>query len=142
MRARDAAGNASAWREAVVVIPSDDRVASFTSGSLRWRSAVYFRGTATATTTYGARMTVRFRGSSFALLGSTSRTYGRLRVTIDGRSWVVDTGYYGGRRETGRHYRVVLFSRALANGNHTVTITSLATYGRRTIAIDGFGWRS
>ena len=38
---------------------------------------------------------------------------GRLRVTLDGRSYTVDTSYYKGVREPGNHYRVLLFSRGL-----------------------------
>ncbi len=87
-------------------------------------------------------MSIAFSGSSFSLLGTTGHYYGKLRVTLDGRSYTIDTGYYRGVRERGNHYRVVLFSRSLANARHTVTITCLATSGRRTIAIDAAGWRN
>ena len=142
VRARDAAGNASTWRRAVVVIPADDRTRSFSAGTTRRTGSSYFRGTATTTSASGARMSIAFSGSSFSLLGTTGRYYGRLRVTLDGRSYTIDTGYYRGVRERGNHYRVVLFSRSLANARHTVTITCLATSGRRTIAIDAAGWRN
>ena len=63
-----------------------------------------------------------------------------MRVTIDGTSWVVDAGTYAGRRATSNHYRAVLFSRSLAAGSHSVTITNLATSHRPTIAVDALGF--
>ena len=57
-------------------------------------------------------------------------------------SYTVDEGYYARHRATGTHYRAVVFSRTLTNRAHTVTITCLGTSGRRTIAIDGVGWRN
>jgi hypothetical protein len=135
-------GNLSAWREAVVVVPTDDRAWSFSAGNARRAGSAYFRATATTTYASGAKMKLTFSGSSFSLLGTTGRSYGKLRITLDGRSYTVDAGYYKGVRETGNHYRVVLFSRNLANVRHTVTITCLATSGRRTIGIDAAGWRN
>lgn len=142
VRARDAVGNLSAWREAVVVVPTDDRAWSFSAGNARRTGSAYFRATATTTSASGAKMKLTFSGSSFSLLGTTGRYYGKLRITLDGTSYTVDTGYYKGVRETGNHYRVVLFSKSLANKSHTVAITNLATYGRRTIGIDAAGWRN
>lgn len=142
VRARDAVGNLSAWREALVVIPTDDRTRSFSAGNTRRTGSAYFRGTATTTSASGARMKFTFSGSSFSLLGTTGRYNGRLRITVDGTSYTVDTGYYKGVRETRNHYRVVLFSKNLRKGNHAVTITCLATSGRRTIGLDAAGWRN
>jgi len=142
VRARDAVGNLSAWREAVVVVPTDDRAWSFSAGNARRTGSAYFRATTTTTYASGAKMKLTFSGSSFSLLGTTGRSYGNLRITLDGTSYTVDTGYYKGVRETGNHYRVVLFTKSLANKSHTVVITNLATYGRRTIGIDAAGWRN
>jgi subtilisin family serine protease len=142
VRARDAVGNLSAWREAVVVVPTDDRAWSFSAGNARRTGSAYFRATATTTYASGAKMKLTFSGSSFSLLGTTGRYYGKLRITLDGTTYTVDTGYYKGVRETGNHYRVVLFSKNLANARHIVTITCLATSGRRTIGIDAAGWRN
>ena len=142
VRARDAVGNLSAWRESVVVVPTDDRAWSFSAGTTRRTGSSYLRGTATTTQTAGARMKLTFSGSSFSLLGTAGRSNGRMRINVDGHAFIVDTGYYKGARATGNHYRVVLFSRNLTNGKHAVTITCLATAGRRTIGIDAAGWRN
>jgi hypothetical protein len=64
-----------------------------------------------------------------------------MRVRIDGVSYTVDEGYHAGHRATSTHYRVLVFSRNLTMRSHTVTITNLGTSGRRTIAVDGVGWR-
>ena len=142
VRARDAVGNPSPWREAVVVIPTDDRTWSFSAGNTRRTGPSYIRSTATTTSMSGARMKIAFSGSSFSLIGTAGRYYGRLRVTIDGHSYLVDSGYYRGARAATNHHRVVLYSRSLAPGRHAVTITCLATPGRRTISIDAVGWRN
>ncbi|MDQ3129111.1 MAG: hypothetical protein M3Q66_11755, partial [Chloroflexota bacterium] len=90
----------------------------------------------------GAKMTIRFTGSSFYFLATTGRYQGRVRITIDGVSHTVDQGYYAGRRETGSHYRVVVFSKFLANKAHTVVLTNLGTSGRPTISVDAVAWRN
>jgi uncharacterized protein YkwD len=142
VRALDVAGNPSEWRETAVVIPTDDRAWSFSAGTVRRTGGAYIRGTATSTATAGATMRISFSGSTFSLVGTAGPAYGRLRVTLDGHSYTVDTGSYRGARATGNHYRVVLFSRSLAAGRHVAVITCLATPGRRTISIDAAGWRT
>ena len=142
VRTRDAAGNLSAWKQVHVVVPADDRSYKFSAGMLRQTNSVYLHRTVTKTSTTGSKMTVKFSGNAFYLFGTTGVAYGRMRVTIDGVSYTVDEGYYARHRATGTHYRAVVFSRTLTNRAHTVTITCLGTSGRRTIAIDGVGWRN
>jgi hypothetical protein len=76
-------------------------------------------------------------GDGFYLVGRVGPAYGRLTVTIDDVVTVIDTGFYQGSRATSYRDRVLLFSKRLTAGAHTVTITNLATTGRSTIAIDG-----
>ena len=142
VRAHDAAGNWSGFRQATVLVPTDDRAWAFSSGNARRTGSNYINGTDTRTARAGARMTIRFTGSSFVLIGTTALNYGRLRVVIDGRAYTIDEGYYGGSRATSTHYRVVLLSKTLTNKAHTVVITCLGTSGRPTIDIDGAAWRN
>ena len=74
------------------------------------------------------------------LIGVAGPTYGKLRLTVDGRSVTVDTGWFAGARATRNHGRVLLATIEVAPGRHTVTVTNLATPGRRTIAIDGLAF--
>ena len=99
------------------------------------------RGTETTTSSTGASMTIKFTGSSFALIGTTAASRGKVRVVIDGRAYTVDQGYYQGSRATTTHYRVVLLEKALANKSHTVMITNLGTLGRPTVGVDAVAWR-
>jgi thermitase len=142
VRAVDAAGHRSAWREVVAIVPKDDRAWSFTSGTLKRTGPAFVNGTDTRTSRAGARMTIRFTGSAFYLIGTSTVKHGKVRVTIDGRSWTVDEGAYRGRRATITNYRVVLFARSLTNKSHTAVITCLATSGRPVIDVDAVAWRN
>lgn len=138
VRARDAAGNWSPWRETRVVVPHDDRTVGFSAGMVRRTGTAYYRSTLTTTRSTGARfVTTSADGNGFYLIGTAGPSYGRLRVTIDGVSSIVDTGYYAGSRARTVHVRALLFSARLTAGAHTVTVTNLATSGRPTVAIDG-----
>jgi hypothetical protein len=142
LTARDAIGNIAPWRELKVVVPKDDHSFHFSTGTVRHRNAADFRGTDTSTSRTGSKMSVTFTGDHFYLVGTTGVDKGKMRVTIDGVSVTVDEGRYGGHRATGTHHRVLLLSRALAAGAHTVVITNLGTSGRPTITIDAIGWRT
>jgi hypothetical protein len=140
VRAADAVGNWSVWREARVVVPTDDRSYSFSSGTVRRSGPLDFRGTVTTTSRAGARMTVAFSGTRFYVVGRSGPAYGRMRITIDGRSYLVDSGLYQGSRATVTRHALLLFNKGMAPGRHVVTITNLATAHRPTIAIDGLGF--
>jgi len=142
VRAVDAAGHRSAWRQVLTILPRDDRAWSFSSGTIRRAGLPYIAGTDTTTSRGGARMTIRFTGSAFYLIGTSAVKRGKLRVTIDGRSWIVDEGTFRGTRARTTNYRVLLFSRSLTNRTHTVVITNLATIGRPTIDVDAVAWRN
>jgi subtilisin family serine protease len=142
VRAVDAAGRRSAWRQVLTIVPKDDRAWAFSSGTLRKLGLAYINSTETRTSRAGARMTIRFTGSAFYLLGTSAVRRGKLRVTIDGRSWIVDEGMYKGARARSTNYRVLLFARALTNRTHTAVITCLATSGRPTIDVDAVAWRN
>lgn len=140
VRARDAVGNWSEWREVRSVVPVDDRRYEFSRGTSRRFSLADYRGTFTTTNRAGARLTTSFEGTAFYLLGDAGPRLGRMRITIDGTSQVVDAGYYRGVRAVRTHHRVILVSQRLAAGTHTLTITNLGTSGRPTIAIDGLAF--
>jgi hypothetical protein len=140
VRAGDAVGNWSAWREIRVVVPADDRSYKFSSGTVRRTSSLDYRGTLTTTARAGAHLTATFTGTRFYLIGRSGPAYGRMRITIDGHSSIVDSGRYGGPRAKVTRHAVVLFSKGLAAGRHVVTITNLATAHRPTIGIDGLGF--
>jgi hypothetical protein len=137
VRARDAVGNWSEWRSTKVFVPSDDRAFEFSAGTVRRTSPTAYRGTLTTTSASGATLEASTTGgNAFYLIGRVGPSYGKLRVTIDGVSTVVDTAYYKGVRATRILERVLLFGAYLAPGPHTVTITALGTTNRPTIAID------
>jgi len=67
--------------------------------------------------------------------------YGRMRITVDGVSTIVDTGFYAGQRATTIRDRLVLYSVSLAAGPHTVSITNTGSAGRISLAIDAIDVR-
>jgi hypothetical protein len=123
-----------------MVVPVDDRSYHFSAGTHRLTSRADYRGTYTTTSKTGARLTTTFSGTGLYLVGRAGPSYGRFRVTVDGHATLVDAGFYGGRRATALHTRVILFSVSLADGSHAVTITNLGTAGRPTLALDGIGF--
>ena len=137
VRARDAVGTWSDWRQIRVVVPVDDRSYKFSSGTARLTGSYYYRGTLTMSSRAGASLTTTVSGVAFYVIGSSGPAYGRMRITIDGASTVIDTGYYHGTRARIVRNRVVLFSKALSAGTHRVTITVVGTRYRPTVAIDG-----
>jgi hypothetical protein len=141
VRARDAARNASAWRSVRVFVPRDDRAFSFSEGTHRWSPAGAYRHTLTTTSVKNATITTSCEQCrSFVLIGRAGPRYGKLVVTVDGQSTIVDTATLHGRRVTANHEHVTLFSTSFAPGAHEVTIRNLGTSGRPTIAIDGLGF--
>jgi hypothetical protein len=138
--ARDAVGNWSPERIVHVTVPVDDRSFSFSSGTVRRTGSSSYRGTITTTSRTNARLTGTFSGTWLYLIGTVGPAYGKMRITVDGISTTVDSRIYRGARATGNHYRQVLFSKPLAAGPHTFTITNLGTPGRPTIAVDGIGF--
>jgi subtilisin family serine protease len=142
VRALDAVGHRSAWRQVLAMVPRDGRAWGFSSGSVKRLGPAYIKGTDTTTSRFGARMTIRFTGSAFYLIGTSAVRHGRLRVTIDGRSWIVDEGTLRGARATRTTYRVVVFAKALVRRPHVAVITCLGTRGRPTIDVDAVAWRN
>lgn len=140
VRARDAVGNWSPWREVRVVVPRDDRHVAFSAGTARRSGAPFFRGTLTTTRQDRASVTTSFSGTAFYLVGPSGPGYGRMRVTIDGTSTIVDAGLHKGQRATRTRHHRLLFAISLPPGPHVVVVTNLATPGRPTIAIDGLGF--
>jgi hypothetical protein len=141
VKARDAVGNWGRWREIQVVVPRDDRGWAFSTGTVRLTGSSYFRGTLTTTRRAGAQMTVTFSGTALYVVGPSGPAYGRMRVTVDGVSTIVDAGTHAGARATRTRQGTMLFKTSLPAGEHVVVITNLATPGRPTIGIDGIAVR-
>jgi hypothetical protein len=140
VRARDAVGNWSAWREIRVVVPRDDRHVAFSAGTARRSGAPFFRGTLTSTRVARASLVTSFSGTAFYLVGPSGPGYGRMRITVDGTSTIVDAGLHRGLPATKTRHHRLLFSVSLPPGPHTVVVTNLATPGRPAIAVDGIGF--
>ena len=142
VRAVDAVNNASPWRIITVFVPRDDRAYAFSSGTIRRTVSTAFRGTLTENRTPGSTLTfTRVDGNMLYVIGRVGPQYGRMLVTVDGASTLVDTGFYQGQRATTVRDRVILYSRSLGAGPHTVTITNAGSGARVTLAIDGLDIR-
>jgi len=139
VRARDAVGNRSPWREALVIVPVDDRAYHFSASTSLATDTHYYRGTLSRTAARGSTMTIPFTGSWLYLVGTIGPSYGRMSITIDGETTTIDTGTWKGGRATTNHHRAVLLSAALAPGDHVAVITNLRTPGRPWIGIDALG---
>ena len=99
--------------------------------------ATAYRSTLTANATPGSSLTLTSDdGTALYVIGRVGPAYGRMRITVDGVSTIVDTGFYKGKRATKNIDRVILFSTSLPAGPHTVTITNVGSKSRVTIALD------
>jgi hypothetical protein len=119
---------------------ADRRVFNDSSKSIDWSGSWdlashggYVAGRVHFATRAGATSTFTFTGRSVAWYGPTGPTRGKARLTIDGRSaGTVDL--YASHFDS----RQLIFSRRLAKGRHTITITVLGTSGRPYVAVDAF----
>ena len=137
VRAVDAVGNASAWKTVRIVVPRDDRAFAFDAATVRRTASTAYRGTLTANNRPGSTLTLNVDdGTALYVIGRVGPAYGRMRITVDGVESIVDTGFYKGARATRNIDRVILFSKALSAGPHTVTITNSGSAKRVTIAVD------
>lgn len=142
VRARDGAGNVSRWSYGTTVVPTGDR-----GGGVRYRGPWRRRAVSGA---FGDRLIacgrracslrLRWRGGDVAVIGRVGPAAGRARITVDGRSRVIDL--YARRA---RH-RQVVFRRRLPVGRHRLVLRVLRQKRRasrgRQVAVDGFALRN
>jgi hypothetical protein len=142
VRAVDAVNNSSPWQIISVLVPRDDRAFVFSSGTVRHTATTTYRHTFTENRTPGSTLSFTTDdGDALYVIGRVGPAYGRMRVTVDGVSTIVDTGFYAGQRATTIRDRVVLYSSSLAAGPHAVTITNTGSAGRISLAIDAIDVR-
>jgi hypothetical protein len=93
-------------------------------------------GTVRASDRAGAEGSMTFRGSRLRVLTATGPNLGRMRVTIDGVSRVVDL------YSASRHSRVPVSFTGLGPGRHKVTVSPVGRKDRRstgtTVLVDAF----
>jgi hypothetical protein len=118
----DRAANRTEVETDPLVLPVDDRDRGLLRFSRGWkqlqRQAAWGR-TVMKATTAGETATLRFKGRSVALIGRKLQNGGRLRVSVAGKSRVLELD---GR---GRNRSVLWTSRRFADGNHVLRIRSL-----------------
>ena len=141
IRAVDAVGNVSPWQTARVLVPTDDRAYTFSVGTVRRTISTAYRSTLTANNVPTSAFTFSGEGDALYIIGRVGPAYGRMRVTIDGVSTTIDTGFYAGKRATTNQDRLILYSVALSPGPHDVMIANVGSAGRVTIAIDAVDFR-
>ncbi len=126
LRAVDLSGKPSKYVTATMVVPIDQESEGVKYRRFREQSSTTtFGGTYRTGRSRGATLSYVFRGGNFSLIGLKSRLGGLARVTLDGKSQVIDT--YAPRTED----RAVLFQRRLKNRQHRLKVTVL---GRRQAA--------
>ncbi|MDQ3128026.1 MAG: S8 family serine peptidase [Chloroflexota bacterium] len=135
VKARDAAGNWSAWVESPTFtssLVSDRSTAISYSGT--WTKALYAPAT-NGSTTYasaaGARAKLTFTGRAIALVAPTSTTRGSATIYVDG----VSRGTVSFRASSGRSSMIMFSSGLTSLGSHTIEVR-VAGNGR--VDIDGF----
>jgi hypothetical protein len=106
----------------------------------RWSTAAhrsYYGGSVHWTKVTGAKASLVFTGDRIRLIGPSGPTRGKAKVYIDGRLKAT-VNLYSARFQARR----VLFSAAVQDGSHRITIVAVATRGRPVVAIDAFEVRN
>ena len=138
-RATDQYGTVGAWSSwKTVTMPTDDRATSFgyTGTWTTGTSTSYYAGTYKLTSTPGAKVTVTAWTDQVALIGARSTTSGKATITIDGvLKATIDA--YGATAA----YRQTLATITVPYGEHTITVTNLATTGRPRLNLDALAFR-
>jgi hypothetical protein len=134
---KDTFGNTSApTGVGVAVVPYDQTKATFSGTYLTQSINDRYLGSATLLKAAGAAARIIVNGNRLQLLGERCTSCGVMDVYVDGvRVAGIDT------RASQRTPRVVLYTRALTAGNHTVVVKSRGTAGRPNVVLDGFGVR-
>lgn len=135
VRARDAAGNVSAWRAGSATNPL---VRQDSSTALHWSSGwhttystAYSAGSARYATTSGAWMTTTFTGRAVGLV-TTLGARGQVRVYVDGAySAIVDL------KSATTAYRTIAWTKAWSSSaTHTLKLVVVGTAGRPRVDVD------
>lgn len=131
-RARDLAGNTSAWTAAKCsAIPRDDRSMQADSAWTRARQRGSYRGTVTTSRRFGATLTARdLHGSHIAILVTACPGCGAFNVRVDGGG-AVRLSAAGVQR----HQRSLLALPAVPSGSHRVSIRLVSR--KKPVYIDG-----
>ena len=103
----------------------------YTPGWSSGSSTVLSGGTQRYTALAGASATISMSGSRFVLIGNKAKTYGTMRVTVDGGTPETVSLY----SSSTFYQQAVWDSGALVNGPHTVVIEAV---GDGTIALDAY----
>ena len=138
VRARDAAGNVSAWKSSSAF---HVRLASERSSAIKyartWKTSLsssYLDGAVRQSRVTGATASYTFTGSQVAWIAALAPTRGSARVYVDGRH-VATVSLYSRTVQTQR--AVYTYSWATA-GRHRITIRVSGTAGHARVDVDGF----
>lgn len=138
VRAKDAAGNWSAWRAAS---PFTAAVVQDTSASLvrrgtwyRYRNTSMSRGTTLYARARGASITYAFTGRGIGLVAPQGLGRGKAQVWVDG-TLIQTINLY----RSSFAPRRVMFARSWAtSARHTIRVVVLGTYGHPRVDVDAF----
>ena len=135
VRARDAAGNVSAWRAgsttSAVVLQNSSTALHWSTGWHTVWSTVYSGGNARYATAAGTWMTTTFAGRSVGLVAALGAR-GQVRVYVDG-------SYLGtvDLRSATTTYRAVAWTRGWSSAaTHTLKLVVVGTAGRPRVDVD------
>jgi hypothetical protein len=136
VRARDAAGNASAWQPAaaLTVAAGDDKSSAMHYGG-SWStvpSASAFGGSFHRTTSSGSTVTFTFTGRQLAIIGRMGPTEGAAAVYVNG----VYQGTFSMYATTTLYRRSVWSKDFGTSAARTITIRALGTAGHPGVNVD------
>jgi hypothetical protein len=137
VRAVDRSGRVGAWRavgpRTVYRVADTASRVSYSSGWKTASSTSYIGGKVHYTKTAGAKVSIRFDGTSIAWTGPTGPTRGKVKVYLDG-TLIKTVDLYSSTFDA----RKTVFAMQVGPGVHKLTLKALGTSGRPTVALDQF----
>ena len=139
VKARDKAGNWSAWKDGAAFTPSliaEDNAQVHYSSTTTWTRAQYspaIGGYVKVSATTGDWAYVDFTGQGIAWVGTAAPTRGEADLWLDG-TYLKRVDLYA----SANYPSTVLFSKPVASGSHRLTIQLVGTAGRPKIDVDAF----
>ena len=130
----DGHGNATAAATSSVLVPSDDTVATFSRGWVRWSASSFWLHSERVARSAGLTVSMRFTGKKLQVIGTRCPVCGTFKVFLDNHY----RGTYSSTAATTKQRQVLYTSTFATLGTHTIVLVSAGPRERPQLRLDAF----